>query len=293
MLYRKTRNRLLLSSLLLVLIICISTKSNAIADADISRKTYMPFAIINQADINGDSYDGDYFQYMEISERKDAQSEYIFDLDGLTTEKNTNTNSKILIYHTHTNEAYLENEENRFQNLASRSGEYGLTVKAVGDALVESFAVMGIDSDHDVTNNEQNGYSAAYKTSKKCIESSVESNGDYRVYIDLHRDAYVNNTQPLVEIDGESVARVMFVVGGKSKYASANNAFALKVADELNKIHPQLCKKVLLVQSSLYNQDVSDHCLLVEIGDNSVSVAEANRAAQYVAVAVARVLGNE
>ena len=60
--------------------------------------------------------------------------------------------------------------------------------------------------------------------------------------------------------------------------------------EELNKIHPQLCEKVLYVQSSRYNMIESDNCMIVEVGDNNVTVQEACRAAEYVAEAVSKVL---
>ena len=291
MLYRKTRNKIIVCALLLLAVILILPNIDVMASANNDVTTFSPFLIIKQPTNSSD--DEEDIHLINVNEGSASDGEYFFDPEGLTTEKNTNTNNKILIYHTHTNEAYLETTENRFQNLAARSDNYNLTVKAVGDALQKGFANMGIDSNHSVVNNERNGYSSAYKTSKECINEMVAQNGEYRVYIDLHRDAYVGGGMPTIEIDGKSVARVMLVVGGKAQGSDKNNAFALKVADELNKIHPKLCKKVLFVQNSIYNQDVSDHCLLVEVGDNAVSVEEACNAAEYVAKAVSKVLNAE
>ena len=62
---------------------------------------------------------------------------------------------------------------------------------------------------------------------------------------------------------------------------------------ELNAIHPKLCEKVLVATNSKYNQDYSDKCLLIEVGDNAVTVEEACNAAEYVAIAIGRVLAKE
>ncbi|MBE5817630.1 MAG: hypothetical protein E7312_01075 [Clostridiales bacterium] len=203
------------------------------------------------------------------------------------------TNCKILIYHTHTNEAYLESAQNRYENLAGRSPNSDLTVQAAGSALSDMLISLGFDNDHDTTDNETNGYNQAYKQSATLINSNIKQNGEYTVYIDLHRDAYTHNSIPTVEINGKSVAKIMFVVGGKSPTATKNREFANKVAAELNAIHPNLCEKVLFASNSKYNQDYSDKCLLIEVGDNAVTVEEACNAAEYVAIAIGRVLAKE
>lgn len=202
-------------------------------------------------------------------------------------------NCQILIYHTHTNEAYLANGENRFEKLASRSENAGLTVKQVGNVLSEALAAYGYDTYHDITNHEAKGYSYAYKSSAALINSLTQQNGKYKVHIDLHRDAYIKNTIPTVEINGESVARVMLVVGGECDTAKENHEFAKRVAEEMNKIKAGFCEKVLYVATSGYNQEHSDRSLLIEVGDNAVTIEEASRAAQYVAVAIGKVLAGE
>ena len=129
--------------------------------------------------------------------------------------------------------------------------------------------------------------------SGELINSNIQANGEYTVYIDLHRDAYAQNTIPTVEIDGKSVAKVMLVVGGKSSNTEKNREFANKVAQELKAIHPSLCEKVLFATQSKYNQEYADRCLLIEVGDNAVTVEEACNASEYVALAIGRVLARE
>lgn len=204
-----------------------------------------------------------------------------------------NTNCKILLYHTHTNEAYLKSAENRYEHLASRSSDETLTVREVGNALCDAFAKLGYDSDHDSSDNEAQGYNNAYSLSEALINKNINENGQYLVHIDLHRDAYAKNTVPTMEIDGKSVAKIMFVVGGKCDNSDENYKFALSVADELNSLYPGLCEKVLFVKTSRYNQQYSNRSLLIEIGDNAVTVEEACNTTQYVAQAIGKVLSKE
>lgn len=198
---------------------------------------------------------------------------------------------RIFIYHTHTNEAYEKTDENRYTELASRSSDYSLTVKTVGDTMQTVLATFGIDSDHDTSNNEAQGYNKAYILSLASMNEHTEENGEYGMYIDVHRDAYAKNTVPTVEIDGKNVAKVMLVVGGRTEHYEKNYKLALAVKEALNEFHPKLCKKVLVVQSSNYNQ-ISDSCLLIEVGDNANTVEEANLAGEYVAKALAKVINS-
>ena len=86
------------------------------------------------------------------------------------------------------------------------------------------------------------------------------------------------------------VAKVMFVVGTQAPDYKNNLALAEKMMELLNEIHPQLCERVLEVDTN-YNQNISDHALLIEVGDNAVTAEEASRAAEYVAQALAELHG--
>lgn len=281
MYYRRTKNRIILCVLLLAAVMCVPAKKYVFADTK-NDGLFSPFALIGSAmstevDLNT--------ELVTIDSVNGAAHK-----DYATVETPSRDNGKILIYHTHTNEAYLASETERNVSLASRSSSAELTVQAVGEAMQEGFARLGTDSDHDMTNNEAEGYSKAYLMSYASVDSMVAKNGEYSAYLDVHRDAYISGTIPTVTINGESVARIMLVIGGRSPRAEQNHAFAGKVMEELNKIHPQLCEKVLYVQSSRYNILEADNCMIVEVGDNNVTVQEACRAAEYVAEAVSRVL---
>lgn len=283
MYYRKTKNKIIACVLLLFVVMCVPAKKYVFADTQ-SKFVFSPLTIVGFANRECDNSDTERVEIGSVN--GEAKS------DIKTEEDSYNNNGRILIYHTHTNEAYLTSEEERNVKLASRSSDAAFTVQAVGSAMQDSFAKLGIDSDHDTSNNEAQGYSKAYTMSHISVADMIEANGEYAVYLDVHRDAYASGTAPTVTINGESVARVMLVIGGRSSHAEQNHAFAQRVMERLNKIHPQLCEKVLYVQSSKYNNIEADNCAIVEIGDNNVTVEEASRAAAYVALAVSMVINN-
>ncbi len=280
--YNKILFRLITSLFVMVMTVYVSLSETSVnASTEHKNTLFSPFAYIGAIPDEDEKIK---IENVEKTEDDDTRH------DVETDDENMSTNNRILVYHSHTTEAYLESAENRYENLASRSSVESLTVKKVGEALCDAFAKYGIDSDHDKTNNEAKGYSYAYTESRETIAKNVDMNGEYKLYIDLHRDAYVKNTVPTVEIDGKSVAKIMLVVGGKSLYADENYALAKKIEKELDAIHPDLCEKVRYVSSSIYNQDISTSCILVEIGDNAVSIEEACNAAEYAAMAISKVL---
>lgn len=218
---------------------------------------------------------------------------FITEIEKLPADitENDEVNGKVLIYHTHTNEAYLKNEQERIQQLyASRTNDSEYTVVKTGNTLTDALEKYGISVDHDTSNNEENGYNRAYATSMSNITSMTKENGKYSLYIDLHRDSYTKNVDSTVTIDGVKVAKVMFVVGTQAPDYKNNLALAEKMMELLNEIHPQLCERVLEVDTN-YNQNISDHALLIEVGDNAVTAEEASRAAEYVAQALAELHG--
>ncbi len=265
----KTTERILASLLLLSITLCMHAVSNSTAVGGIAFSPWGQICADSVAVLSSEVLRA------EVSE---IPVEY-------------EANCRVLIYHTHTTEAYLQNPENRYENLAGRSDKPELTVKQVGEVLSKSFAQLGFDAHHDTANNEAQGYNNAYGLSDRLITDNIERNGEYLIHIDLHRDAYSKNTSPVVEIDGESVAKIMFVVGGKTSNSAQNQAFAAEIARELNNIHPELCEKVLVKSGSHFNQMHSDRSLLIEVGDNAVTVEEACRSAEYVAKAIGIVVG--
>lgn len=269
---RKTIGRIIASILILCAVLYISSKNQNRADAN---TYFLPVNFI--ADKSNDNEALSVISANMVKENVNEEPFY-------------STNCKILLYHSHTNEAYLKNADNRYEHLASRSDDSSLTVCKAGEAMCEAFAKLGYDSDHDKSNNEAKGYNNAYTLSNELINKNIEANGQYLVHIDLHRDAYSKNTVPTVEINGKSVAKVMFVVGGKCENADENYNFACLIANELDKTYPGLCEKVLYVKASRYNQQYSNRSLLIEIGDNAVTVDEACNAAELVAEAIGKVL---
>jgi len=205
---------------------------------------------------------------------------------------------QILIYHTHTTEAYRQTTDDEYvETGAWRTKDELHSVVAVGDVLDQELERYGYKVLHDTTNHEPPSLKTAYDRSLKTMEADLKKQPTISVFIDLHRDAYNNvdaGKKDFVTINGEECARVMFVVGTGEKYSvkpnyESNYKLALAVTGELEKIKKGFTRPIR-VKTGRYNQQVSDMCLLIEIGHNANSLQQAKNAAKYVALALSRVL---
>jgi hypothetical protein len=116
------------------------------------------------------------------------------------------SNSKsILIYHTHTHEAYEQDVADPYEALeAWRTTDAGHSVVRVGEALASRLRRFGFDVVHDTTDHEGNQLSTAYTRS---LATLTEYRERFDLYIDLHRDAYVEGDPVVVKTDsGEEMA---------------------------------------------------------------------------------------
>lgn len=210
---------------------------------------------------------------------------------------------QILIYHTHTCEAYTQTAEDTYVPTGSwRTDDQNKSVVRVGEVLAKELREKyGFNVIHDTTNHEPPKLGTAYERSLVTMQEYKKKYKNLSIFIDLHRDAYStkSGTSDAVTLDGKSVARVMFVVGtGEGKTGNgfkerpnwkANYQLAKLVTDELNKLNPKLARPVC-VKTGRYNQHVSDSCMLIEIGHNENTLQEALNAVPYVAKTLAQAL---
>lgn len=201
----------------------------------------------------------------------------------------------VLIYHTHTTEAYTQTETDTYtETSAWRTDDPTQNVVAVGEALKEILETQyGFNVIHDTTDHEPPKLSTAYERSVKTMETYHSKYPSIVLFIDLHRDAYTTDSAPCdyLIINGTETARLMLVVGKGEKYAdkpyyTSNQAFAERITAHLNTIDPKLCRPVR-VKTGRYNQHVAPNCILVEVGHNANTLAQAKAAMPYLAESIA------
>lgn len=183
----------------------------------------------------------------------------------------------VIIYHTHATESYQPVEEGNFHSL----NEYG-TVREVGDALAEELEVKGIQVIHDKTIHDSPSYSQSYTRSLETVKQLIGSNGSTRIIIDLHRDAasYSGNTAITTSVKKNTVAKYSLVIGTGNPNLEALRTFANHVNKTAEEMYPGFGGRIIEKQYK-FNQYVSDHHLLLEVGNNQNTIEQAKLTGKY------------
>ena len=206
---------------------------------------------------------------------------------------------RVLIYHTHTYEAYTMEEDGLYEETeAWRTADSRYNVVRVGEELAKELQALGIEVQHDSTNHELPVLGTAYARSLETLSAHMDAGEQYDLCIDLHRDAYIAGTgENTVDTPAGRAAKCMFLIGTGDHFAvkpdaQANTGFAQLLTDELNDAAPGICRDVL-VRDNRYNQHMGGHALLIEAGNNMNTLSEVLRMVPYLAEAIARGLWAE
>ncbi len=179
----------------------------------------------------------------------------------------------VIIYHTHTCESYTQTEKNTYKPSGNyRTTDLNYSVVKVGDILKQELEKNKFSVIHNTTKHDYPAYSGSYERSLKTIKNILNDQSNTDIIIDLHRDAIGSNEKfaPSVEINGERVSQLMFVIGtndggGKHPNWKSNLKFAVKVQEIGNKLYPGLFRPINL-RSATFNQKVSNAAVILEVG---------------------------
>lgn len=232
-----------------------------------------------------------------------ADTEAFFQVEILreTAPPPAYTGKRVLIYHTHTYEAYEQVENNRYQQTEKwRTTDSDHNVVAVGKALTASLRALGLEVVHDATAFEPPTLDDAYERSLAMLVQRRQNGEIYDLYIDLHRDAIASTStiRRTVNIGGEEVARFMVLVGKGTTggYAQkpnweANLLVAQRITDALNRQCSGLARDVKL-KTGRFNQHIGDCCILIECGMNINTMSEVLAGIPYLAQSIAEALAD-
>ena len=202
---------------------------------------------------------------------------------------------RVLIYHTHTWEAYTQVDEARYEETEKwRTSDNGANVVAVGAALANSLRALGCTVVHDSTAFEPPNLNTAYQRSLAMLERRAADGESYDLYLDIHRDAISSQStiKRTVNIGGENVARFMVLVGKGTGSGfdvkpdwEANYAIAESITESLNTQCESLARDIK-VKTGRFNQHIAPHCVLIECGNNENTLQEVLAGVPYLAQAI-------
>ena len=188
---------------------------------------------------------------------------------------------EVLIYHTHTTENYAET--------SGDTTDERYNVVGVGDAISEELQNnYGIAVIHDKTIHCIS-YNDSYKRSNETVNAYLNKYGDFKIVLDLHRDSVDDKSAMTANINGQNVAKLMFVTTRNSKRFNKNQALAEEFFNKANELFPGLTRKIYTYNRGMnaFNQSLSDGSILIECGANVNTSEEAQRSGKYIARLIA------
>lgn len=202
---------------------------------------------------------------------------------------------QILVYHTHSQEGYIDSDS---QNAET-------TILGVGEHLCAILrAEYGFNVIHHMGMYDVESRDDAYAKAAVGLEEVLAANPSIEVVIDLHRDAVSEDRKLVTDIQGIEMAQFMFFNGlsytrarGEltslpNPYIQENLAFAFQMKLAADEYYPGLTRKTYL-KGYRYNLQYRPKSLLVELGAQTNTVEEAMNACRPLAHIIAMVLKGE
>lgn len=202
---------------------------------------------------------------------------------------------KILIFHTHSQEAFIDSVE----------GDTDTTIVGMGKLLAERLNALGIPTLHhpgvyDLINGQLDR-SAAYEYAEAGVRPILEEHPSIEVVIDLHRDGVGEDTHLVTEVNGKPTAQIMFFNGlSRTKdngdiaylpnpYIQDNLAFSLQMKLAAEQMYPGFTRRIFL-RGYRYSLHMRPKSLLIEAGAQTNTVEEMRNAMELLAVTLQKVI---
>lgn len=203
---------------------------------------------------------------------------------------------QILIYHTHSQETFVDSREGKEEDTIVGVGNYltDLLEEKYGYQVIhvtDAFDMMGGTLDR----------SKAYDYARISIEKVLEENPTVEVVIDLHRDGVPDDRRLVTEVNGKSTAQLLFYNGLSytvnqgavsylpNPYIEENLAFSFQLEYQAAQYYPDLYRGIYLA-GLRYNLHLKPRALLLEAGAQTNTVEEVRNAMEPFADILNRVL---
>ena len=195
------------------------------------------------------------------------------------TLKGGNENPQILIYHTHSQEAFSD------YGPANKDA----TVVGIGSHLTELLQAKGYHVIHDTSvydlKNGKLDRNKAYTYALEGVTRNLQKNPSIEVILDIHRDGVSEKLHMVNEINGKMTAPIMFFNGVSqtpegpieylpNPYKEKNLAFSFQMQLDSAAYFPGLTRKIY-IKGLRYNQHLRPRSTLIEVGAQTNTYEEA------------------
>ena len=191
----------------------------------------------------------------------------------------------VLIYHTHSTESYEPYSDGNYHVLQEEG-----TVRDVGNVLESALKEKGITVYHDKTLHDSPSYNNSYSRSLQTLKNQLAAREDIVLVVDLHRDAAsAGKKYDTTKVNGKTASSFHIVVGNKNENAGALMDFANQVIETANRLYPGLGGKIIQREYK-FNGYLSDHSLLLEVGNNLNTIEEVRETGRALGDVLAEVM---
>lgn len=202
---------------------------------------------------------------------------------------------EVLLYHTHTTEAYgLINSNDGSAINDTKTEDHN--VLGVGDIVTKELEEnYGISVIHDKTIHNAS-YNESYINSGQTLQSYLDQYGDFKLIVDLHRDSAPKESCT-VNLNNQNLARIMYVTAQNSPRYEINRKLAENFVDNTSKLFPGLLRDANIYEYESgqhygFNGGLSDNIILIEVGSVNNTAQEAMLTGKYVARLIAEYINS-
>ncbi|KSU85377.1 MULTISPECIES: stage II sporulation protein P [Fictibacillus] len=190
---------------------------------------------------------------------------------NLPPPKQNTEGQVVYIYHSHSYESFRP---------VLKGGKFTSTdpktnIISVGDRLKQDLETRGIGASHDTSNVGEKlnarkwGTGKAYALSRETVQQAIAQNRRLSYFVDIHRDSQPRKLTT-ISIKNQDYARICFIVGREHPSFQKNLQLAEELNRRVNQKYPHLSRGVIIKNkyegNGIYNQDLSNNAMLIEIG---------------------------
>lgn len=263
---------------------------NEAAQPQLSPSTFQPHERQTELELASlDDYETLVRQFYTIDANTTAGSDQLnvrkFLAEDMTISREEGDGPQILIYHTHSQEAFAD----------SVPGDESATIMGVGEHLTEILTQeYGYRVLHHLGKYDTDSRDDSYAEALTDLERILEEYPSIEVVIDLHRDEMPEGTRLVMDLDGRPTARFMFFNGlsrtkktGNIAYLynenlDGNLAFSFQMQKAAMEYYPNLTRRIYL-KGYRYNMHLRPKTLLIELGAQNNTLEEVMNACEPLA----------
>ncbi len=226
---------------------------------------------------------------------KESQVQYDTLMGFDAAIKQDNSQPQILVYHTHSQEAFIDSD----------TEDISTTIMGVGENLCTILREeYGFNVIHHMGMYDVESRDYAYSNAAEGLEQVLSQNPSIEVIIDLHRDEVRNDTKLVTTVQDIPMAKFMFFNGlsysrelGElaslpNPYVQDNISFAFQMQLAAEEYYPGITRRIYL-KGYRYNLHYRPKSLLIELGAQTNTVEEAMNACGPLAHVISIVLNGE